>query len=92
MQSYSRYIAPLLILFVSNTVWAQEQEVDCRECASTSCNAACVWPFGPLDEPDPDFGKQWYIESVRACEVWSDPSLGYTGNGVIVGIVDLGRR
>ena len=36
---------------------------------------------------DESFHRQWAIEAIRACEVWE---LGYTGTGIVVGIVDAG--
>jgi hypothetical protein len=32
----------------------------------------------------------WNIEAIRACEVWALLPWGYTGDGIVVGIVNWG--
>ncbi len=52
-----------------------------------------LWPRMPTD---PQFGQQWYLHDIavpavdlRVAPAWE---AGYTGNGVTIGIVDLGFR
>lgn len=51
------------------------------------CDYPPVYNGGCVGVPDSSFASQWNVEAVRACEVWS---LGYTGTGMVVGIVDWG--
>jgi len=66
-------------------VWSQEL-TDCRECSAAIF--PCTWPFDP-EEKDAYFDEQWYIASIRACEVWN-LGQGYTGYGVSAAVIDFG--
>ncbi len=74
-------------LFAIPAIAASSVSGQCPNCSTPVYNSTCIQNYGITDI---GFSRQWYIEAVRACEVWSDPLLGQTGVGVTVGIVDVG--
>ena len=47
-------------------------------------------PEGETSHPATAKGNGWHVDKINAPEVWSYNGSGYTGNGVIVGMLDSG--
>ena len=47
-------------------------------------------PEGEMTHPATEKGNGWHVDKINAPAVWNYNGTGYTGNGVIVGLIDTG--